>query len=99
MQAERWKQIEDLYQAALAQPPEQRPEFIGQACPGDPQLGAEVESLLKDADERTSFFEGLVAFGSSEAAAGAIIGAYHLLQPIGQGGMGEVWLAEQQRPV
>jgi len=99
MQAERWKQIEDLYQAAVAQPPEKRAEFIEQACPGDPQLRAEVESLLQDAGERTSFFEGLVAFGSSEAAAGAVIGSYHLLQPIGQGGMGEVWLAEQQRPV
>jgi serine/threonine protein kinase len=46
-----------------------------------------------------AFFEGLVAFDPSEAAAGAVIGAYHLLQPIGQGGMGEVWLAEQKQPV
>jgi serine/threonine protein kinase len=99
MQAERWNQIEDLYQAALAQPPEKRAEFMQQTCLGDPQLRAEVESLLKDADARTSFFEGLVEFGPSEAAAGAVIGAYHLLQPIGQGGMGEVWLAEQRQPV
>jgi DNA-binding transcriptional regulator YdaS (Cro superfamily) len=35
----------------LAQPAEKRAEFIEQACPGDPQLGAEVESLLKDAGE------------------------------------------------
>ena len=99
MQAERWKQIEDLYQAALTQPPEKRAEFIEQACPGDPQLRSEVESLLKDAGARTSFFEGLLEFGSSEATAGAVIGSYHLLQPIGQGGMGEVWLAEQKQPV
>jgi len=99
MKAERWQQIEDLYQAAVAQPPERRAEFIEQACPGDPQLRAEVESLLKDAGERTSFLEGLLAFGPSEAAAGAVIGAYHLLEPIGQGGMGEVWLAEQKQPV
>src|ERR1022692_2917087 len=44
MQAEHWQQIEDLYQAAVAQPPEKRAEFIEQACPGDPQLRAEVES-------------------------------------------------------
>jgi serine/threonine protein kinase len=35
----------------------------------------------------------------SEAIAGTIIGSYHLIQPIGRGGMGEVWLAEQKQPV
>src|SRR5579862_8238403 len=38
-------------------------------------------------------------FGPSEAPGEMVIGAYHLLQRIGHGGMGEVWLAEQQRPV
>ena len=70
MQAERWQQIEDLYQAAAAQPPERRTEFIEQACPSDPQLRAEVESLLKDAGERTSFLGGLLSFGPGEAAVG-----------------------------
>jgi hypothetical protein len=34
MQAERWKQIEDLYQAAMAQPPEKRAAFVERACTG-----------------------------------------------------------------
>ena len=35
----------------------------------------------------------------SEATAGTVIGPYHLLQKIGEGGMGEIWLAEQKQPV
>ncbi len=37
--------------------------------------------------------------GPSDAIAGAVIGSYQLVQPIGRGGMGEVWLAEQRQPV
>ena len=37
--------------------------------------------------------------GSSETFAGTVIGPYHILQSIGHGGMGEVWLAEQKHPV
>jgi non-specific serine/threonine protein kinase/serine/threonine-protein kinase len=39
------------------------------------------------------------AGGFSETSAGAVIGPYHMLQSIGLGGMGEVWLAEQKEPV
>jgi hypothetical protein len=55
MQAERWKQIEELYQAALAQPPEKRAAFLAQACPDDPQLRGEVQSLLDQ--QADSFLE------------------------------------------
>ncbi len=126
MQAELWKKIEELYQAALPLPPEKRAEFLQQASAGDPELRAEVESLLRAEGEESSFLEGspisygpqgggtelsadqsiandpdssVAKEGPSEASAGTVIGPYHLLQAIGQGGMGEVWLAEQKQPV
>src|SRR5580704_499533 len=37
--------------------------------------------------------------GPNEATPGMVVGSYHLLQPIGHGGMGEVWLADQKQPV
>lgn len=111
MQPERWKKIEELYQAAILQPPEKQGEFLRQACPTDAGLCAEVESLLKAAGEDSPFLEDSPlsanaeadlptgTFGPMESAAGTVIGPYKLIQPIGQGGMGEVWLAEQRLPV
>ena len=55
MEAERWKKIEGLYQAAIAQPPEKRAEFLAQACPADAGLRGEVQSLL--AQQADSFLE------------------------------------------
>jgi tetratricopeptide (TPR) repeat protein/tRNA A-37 threonylcarbamoyl transferase component Bud32 len=55
MQPERWKKVEQLYEGAMALPPEKRAEFLAQACPDDAQLQEEVRSLLaQDAD---SFLE------------------------------------------
>jgi len=52
MQAERWKQIEDLYRAALAQPPEERAAFLTAACTDDPQLRGEVHGTYWIATEQ-----------------------------------------------
>lgn len=47
MKAERWRQIERLYHAALEREPDERAAFLDEACAGDDELRREVESLLR----------------------------------------------------
>ena len=57
MGPERWKQVDDLLQSALRQPPGERQAFLRQACAGDQVLEQEVRSLLISHQEAGSFLE------------------------------------------
>jgi serine/threonine protein kinase len=84
---------------------EQWPTFLEQACAGDVPLRAEVEKLLRAQADMGSFREAprLARFETVDPPVhertGTVLGAYKLLQQIGEGGMGVVYLAEQERPV
>jgi hypothetical protein len=57
MKPERWRQIEELYHAALAREPEAWAAFLAEACAGDEELHCEVEALLKYHDQAAGFIE------------------------------------------
>jgi serine/threonine protein kinase/Flp pilus assembly protein TadD len=85
--------------------PAERAAYLDQACGGDPRLRAEVESLLRARQDAGCF---LASPGSAAGAAaeepfseraGTVLGPYKLLEQIGEGGFGVVFLAEQKEPL
>ena len=96
---------EELFAAAIQQPISKRAAFLDQACARDSSLRAQIQALLEAHDHPDSLFESHVCEVTLEApthlleGVGTIIGPYKLLQQIGEGGMGIVYLAEQTSPV
>ncbi len=55
MDSDRWKQVENLLQAVLERPPEERDGFLRSACAGDEALEREVRSLISSHEYAVSF--------------------------------------------
>ena len=95
---------EEIFHQALARSPEERAAYLEQACAGDPALRASVEALLRANVGATGFLEqpspapGVTVDAPIREAPGTVIGPYKLLQQIGEGGMGTVFMAEQTSP-
>ncbi len=96
---------EELFTAATQRPISERAPFLEQACGRDATLRTQIEELLEAHDHPDSLLEADFCEVTLEAptrlseAEGTIIGPYKLLQQIGEGGMGIVYMAEQHEPV
>ncbi|HZJ15524.1 MAG TPA: serine/threonine-protein kinase [Chthoniobacteraceae bacterium] len=98
--------VEAIFHEALERAPAERGAFIAKECEGDESLQREIQRLLIAYEDASTYFEPpnspeieaeLARLKPEEA--GEWIGNYKLLQQIGEGGFGVVWMAEQEKPV
>src|SRR5437870_5442692 len=99
---------ETIFDAARQLPVEQRAAYLNQACADDVQLRQQVEILLKAHESAGDFLEEPPASSPKKTIIlsvpltekpGDKIGRYKLLQQIGEGGCGVVYMAEQEEPL
>jgi eukaryotic-like serine/threonine-protein kinase len=97
---ENWQQLKDLLGAALARPAEERASFLDRACGADNALRREVGSLLASHEQAEGLMEAPAFAGArslfgvqARLAVGHQITHYRIMGWVGQGGMGEVYLA------
>ncbi len=103
MNAERWEQIKDIFDAALQRPAAERQNFVSTACGGDSELEAEICNLLAGDERAGSFLEvpairrcappSTARIRYSLTPGDLICERFEILRFLGEGGMGQVYEA------
>ena len=106
MKPERWQQLDRLFHSALGREPGERAGFLDEACADDGALRRQIDALLSAHEQSGSFIEKpameIEAHGladeqgddKAELAVGESISHYRIIAPLGAGGMGQVYLAQ-----
>jgi eukaryotic-like serine/threonine-protein kinase len=103
MTPERYRQIGQLYHAALEVNADARAAFLERACAGDAELRREVESLIESHEQVGNFIDvpalsvTAALLADRDALPGQTIAHYRIESLIGTGGMGRVYVAEDTR--
>ncbi len=89
------QRVLELCDEALAKPPEERDSFLSESCGGDLEIRKAVDKLLISVGNADQFLDP-VTKQDQESLIGEHVGDYRILERLGEGGMGSVYLAERE---
>jgi len=93
---------DQIFQKAMQLPPQDRTAFLTEACQGRPEQRNRLIKLVEAAQHDDSLLDPAVADSTLDHVPGTAldrVGNYRLLQQIGEGGFGIVYMAGQTKPI